>query len=323
MPIVWQTHLSAEAKRGEGLYGLIRQWLHQSAGATDLPAVPTDTQSNVQKGSVEILAEPLDAEGRCSFAVRYARPQLSDGLMWTTDIGVSEGAFATNVSIKLTRESLPGVLPRLDRSRIFPPGIVRRLLASPEIGEPSQSTIFVRSAPELDALLDRIDDPRRRSLVVVISEDNWTGRSLVDPNQLADALLGAATVVDRTKYSSLGMGKALEGRGVPQARQKLWGVYNGAVRVYRPECDFSEGSPFDHPLHLPSAVGDAGFSESLQQRCITETVHAAPPGAVDLEKLRAIRLRRLLGDGDDPVLLRELLAQAEKEIGRASCRERV
>lgn len=87
--------------------------------------------------------------------------------------------------------------------------------------------------------------PSRALPVVVVTPDVWSGRLLVNPDEVFDAIKGFAhVVVIESKWAAFKLTDVLE---------KELSCYNGAARIYWPTFSL-KSNPFDHRLYLPMNI---------------------------------------------------------------------
>jgi hypothetical protein len=131
-------------------------------------------------------------------------------------------------------------------------------------------------------------DRRRTCPIVALSVEPYSERPLIDGRGLQDELIGIAQVVEVRKAASLLLPREFEHRGVGRGRGKVWGVYGGAVKVYRPQVDLAE-TPFNHPIWLPADVSEAGFPATLKDWCWSLAALDTPEIGADVASIRRSR----------------------------------
>lgn len=160
---------------------------------------------------------------------------------WLTEISVGRnqntmrfGARLTNVTRGEDRAftpSIPGIVKQLaDRGVAYLDG---RLLSN-------RPTIVAETTDGYSELLDFLEDKRRQASLILISQ-NEDGTSVLDADDLANQLCGAAHVAVITPNVSWQLTKDVG---------RAFSVYNGAVRHCKPGLSFDESNPFDHELFL-------------------------------------------------------------------------
>ena len=209
------------------------------------------------------------------------------GRSWRTDISLVVEGKHLNFGVKINCSTRPEVFAEVPLVR---PRLIRdwasafnMVTALPIDGQ----ALPVVAQPELDQLKGLLQNPLRQLPVVVLTNPTSRDRELVtsdwvlDPDRLAKKLLGWAHVVllpDELTFPW----SDLVGRA--------WGVYHGAVRVYRPGLEFQTQSPFSHPLFtlerilaldsiLELATATNGKSQGFEARLesvVTETAVARP-----------------------------------------------
>lgn len=167
------------------------------------------------------------------------------GRAWRTDISLAVEGKHVHFGVRINCSTRPEVFAELPLVR---PRLIRdwssafdMVSALPIDGQ----AIPVAAQPELDQLKGLLENPLRQLPVVVLTNPTSRDRELVvsdwvlDPIKLAKKLLGWAHVVllpDELTFPW----SDLIGRA--------WGVYHGAVRIYRPGLEFQNQSPYSHPL---------------------------------------------------------------------------
>jgi hypothetical protein len=246
------------------------------------------------------LAEPVrpcpDHELRCTLAsvagpnagrlreLRWRFPDASDrSLLWTVDIAAlsGDGAWFTLVlriasadfellpaRFQLRTPRLIGTLVERGDAHIG----VHRLARKPIPVDPGH-------VPELVLLLL---EQSRRHPIVVMSPEPSTGELVIDPEGVAQTLVGLASVyVLTSRWATFALTDELG---------KHASCYNGAVRIYWPRFE-TTSDPFAHPLWLPPHIdelgGDDGFAEFLYRMI----AGAASFRFVEPEPIRAYRAR--------------------------------
>lgn len=110
---------------------------------------------------------------------------------------------------------------------------------------------------EVEALVNRVLDPGRRTPLVLVSVENGTGIPLIDVVGLAGLLTGAANIcLLRSVAVCRELTLALQRTGL----SPKFGCYNGGVRVLRPGLN-AEHDPYEHQLVLGGRIRTLPFSE--------------------------------------------------------------
>lgn len=147
--------------------------------------------------------------------------------------------------IMATREPDPAFLPSV-------PGIVRQIAENPGLTRHGRSIsiepLFIGNSDDLSALIDLIEDPRRRRPVYVVSlQEGETNpaTAVLNVEQLALRCLGIAHVAVVPGDITF---------GISDLFGKPYSVWGGAVRTYRPGFDLDSDSPYSHPLAMRSSI---------------------------------------------------------------------
>lgn len=283
----------------------------------------------------------LPDQGRIAFHLSQpdvpfrGRPAVG-GRTWTTDIAVtrreSDILFGIRVNCATVGESTAEIF-------LTRPRVVRDLAGTLEIRQVKRLTAEpweITSEPELEELHAFLMDSRRALPVVVLSQPqdyHYHGLTLskwiLDPDYLARKLFGYAHVIllpwDLAFRWTERVGK-------------VWSVFGGAARVYRPGLDFEEDTPPSHPLAVLDRIlfwhddrtglqAERGYSAFLiQQTQLDTTLNRISWGerqfvtelrvrraSLDQEKL-AKELEAVRDDSSAIENLREQLAAREAEI---------
>ena len=183
------------------------------------------------------------------WAIRHDDIDKQIARVWTTEVTVASLGEVSKFAVRLdlaTREAHPEFEPSV-------PSFVRAVADSPGLlrnGRPiCQFPVIVDTEEQLDDLLELIEAPDRIRPVFVValpdgSED--TEDALVDPFALARHTVGLARVFVLPSSVSYKFTNAIGDR--------KFSVFDGAVRTFRPGCDFFAGNPFDHPLALGKRI---------------------------------------------------------------------
>jgi len=170
-----------------------------------------------------------------------------DGLTWFYDVSMIREeenllfGLKIEVSPKMDVRPLQSDLP-----------LVKALLDSNLLvqGKPIADNIWpVRTAEEVDDLIELLTDKNRTLPVLVVSELNRVNRNqrsfMVDANYLAKQVKGFAIVVRLTFKATFPFSERI---GRP------WAVFDGACRTYYPKVDFENGVPIHHPSTLKDQI---------------------------------------------------------------------
>ena len=183
------------------------------------------------------------------WAIRHDDIDRQFARVWTTEVTVASLGDMSKFAVRLdlaTREAQPEFEPSV-------PSFVRAVADSPGLlrnGRPiSQFPVIVDTEDKLDDLLELIENPDRSRPVFVValpdgSED--TEDAPVDPYALARRTIGLARVFVLPSSFSY--------KFTDVVGDRKFSVFDGAVRTFRPGCDFFAGNPFDHPLALGERI---------------------------------------------------------------------
>lgn len=185
---------------------------------------------------------------------------------WSTEITVARQETHSVFGLRLvlsTREEQPDIPTSL-------PGIVKQIAETPGLchwdgREIGKEPWVIADEDEVLDLVELIQSPSRKYPVIVVS----LAEGVCDP---ASALLDASSLADQT----VGLAQVAVLSGPLSFRLsdevgKPFSVFRGAVRYYRPGCDFSADSPYAHPLVLPERIvgwgnqGPSAFLEHLMR----------------------------------------------------------
>jgi len=265
-------------------------------------------------GAVAEAARAETAEGEL-WAARLRYPdETHPGRLWRVELTLARRTSELRFGLKLdlaSREDDPVVelaMPRIVRYVVDAFGL--RLGASRLSTRPQRWT-------DGRALAEHLVHPDRLVPALVFTrsgpgEPPW--RDLVDPERLADRLAGLAEVH---------LLPAKVGFELKDALGKVWGCYNGAVRLYRAPLRPEADSPLRHPLFLPDRLAawafenDVPFEVQLGRLVGRESLGPAPEGldvptfARVQERQREARLATARAAGDTA---EKLLGLAEEEI---------
>ncbi|MCH7692499.1 MAG: hypothetical protein IID50_03545 [Proteobacteria bacterium] len=221
--------------------------------------------------------------------------------------------------IMATREADPAFLPSI-------PGIVRQVVENPGLSRHDRpisiKPSLVANDDDLVALVDLIEEPRRRRPVYVVSlEEGKTdpATAVVNVEQLARRCLGTAHVAVVTGDTTY---------GISDEFGRQYSVWGGAVRTYRPGFDLDTDSPYTHPLAMRVVVENWGedgardFVDMLVRNAAIESLKTIDPERElpSFAKVMQIALKRKREEvqktGSTDAELIELLEQELEEKGR-------
>ncbi len=226
----------------------IAGWYKRRQGVSvSLPAT-NQAMAPLPLHAVEVAHTMSSSSRAAHHAVTWRYPAESDDRLlwesrceWATTGGDTEFSFLLRLA---SREFLVAP-PSLELRR---PRIVRAIVDKYRCFSGSQELLLLPSRiriPTLTSLIDAIHDRGRRLPVVLFSVDPYTDKTVADPVEAADKLVGLAHIyVLEDKWASFALTDKL---GKPLS------CFNGAVRVYWPGFE-SASDPFDHPIFLPERI---------------------------------------------------------------------
>jgi len=228
--------------------GWIQEWYKQRQGL-DL-SVPTISQvvTPLPLHSVETAYAAATGSGAVHQAVTWRYPAEPDDRLlwesrceWASTGGDTEFSFLLRIA---SREFLVAP-PHFDIRR---PRIVRSIVQKYRCfsGGHDLSLLPQRVRIEnLDALLEILRSKERRLPIVLFSVDPYSDKTLADPGDAQDKLVGLAHVsVLGDKWTSFALTDRLG---------KPYSCFNGAIRIYWPGFD-TASDPFEHPILLPDRI---------------------------------------------------------------------
>jgi len=269
----------------------------------------------VDLGGTVAEAARAETAGGELWAARLRYPdETLPGRLWRVELTLARRGSELRFGLKLdlaSREDDPVVelaMPRIVRYVVDRFGL--RLGASRLATRPQRWSTGA-------ALADHLVHPDRLVPAIVFArmgpgEQPW--HDLVDPERLADRLAGLAEV----HLLSAKLGFELK-----DALGKVWGCYNGAVRLYRAPLRPDADSPLRHPLFLPDRLAawafenEVPFEVHLGRLVGRESLGPAPEGldvptfARVQERQREARLAAARAAGDTA---EKLLGLADEEI---------
>lgn len=221
-------------------------WRGESFDVTDvLGANPTK--------AVRISASDGDI-----WAARLDFPDPENPRTWVTEFFAEHrkghlSRFGTQLTCVIRGNS-----PPFDFTR---PTVVRRILDN--LSAEADSWQLTNSAHKVEAsdVLDFVNLlylPDRRLPVIAISE-GAEGTTCVAPNELAQAIAGAAHIVHLSTEASWELTRTVT---------KRMSAFNGAVRMYAPGLKEDEEDPYQHPLWLMQPEDSGAFTKSLAARVL-------------------------------------------------------
>lgn len=279
--------------------------------------------SDVTGGSakVEVIALPQQGIWSLRFLhgdMPYLERPAVPGRMWTTQVGLRRhpggaASVVVQVGCATPRESeAPIVLTR--------PGVVKSLaerVGLSDIRPVSKKAWRVDTEAELAEFVAFLLNPERQMAVHV-----WTP---LDPGKQFEFKAEAPVPVDADHHAATMQGLAHvvvlgkeTARKLSSAIGRVWSVFGGAMRTYRPGVDIEDGSPYEHPLVMPdkmfsfSREGQTGvkaFVGYLEQRArdwtASRRVHDGY--GVLFDRAQLLELEEKRGQARDAALLETLI----------------
>lgn len=231
-------------------------------------------------------------EGR-AYALRLRHPDTGvQGKRWMTEVVLSElmeeGKFRTRASLALLT-GFEGTVLTPDEEVISRPRLVRRLVD--EHGAHETLPLQVEPRPmylqDVDTFLNLLQYPERNFPVVWLTARNENGDYVVDPDPVADWLVGVAHVIaSQNPDVSTAVGEKLP---------RFLNCFDGAARIYWPGFS-TDDSQYHHQLWLPHEIEEIeqqrkkGFREELLSTIADITTNRIVDGVVrwsDVSKLRS------------------------------------
>lgn len=254
-------------------------------------------------GQLQVDQSPDDGEP-IVWAMRYERPVPMQGVTWITEVAFERRDNRLHGSARLYQTTLATGRPRLDRIVVRPPGFIWQFRNRGLLGAGSFEVQPV-SVADVGRLVEKVFDPQRSYLIVAVSEDPYTERPLVNPRHLQEELVGIAQVVEIHKSASLALPSVFERAGILPGKEKVWGVYGGAVKVYRTRAVPGE-TPFDHPIWMPSDVAEPDFPATLKDWCWSLATLETTDEVPDVASIREARRPVQVPPGDAALSVAEL-----------------
>jgi hypothetical protein len=221
------------------------------------------------------------------WALRYDRPVPEQGVTWITEVAFERRDSELHGFSRLYQTSLATGRPRLDRIVVRPPAFIWQFRNRGLLGARSFEVQMVSTA-EVGRFVEKVFDAQRSHLLVAVSDDAYSERPLVNSRLLQEELVGIAQVIEIRKSASLALPSAFLRAGVVPGREKVWGIYGGAVKVYRTLATPAE-TPFDHPIWMPSDVSTPDFAATLKDWCWSLATLETRDEAPDVASIREAR----------------------------------
>jgi hypothetical protein len=180
--------------------------------------------------------------------VRWIHPDDRDtSMQWATEITIGRLDDRVQFALRLGATSLAFVL-RPAWMPVGRPRIVTEILSdfSCRCGTfPILPQKEVVDAAEVPAFVgDVLLNAKRTLPVVVVSHDQFTNKTTVDPDKLHQSLLGLARVVVLDKWAAFRLTDSLG---------KRLSCFNGCVRIYWPGMT-QASDPMQHELYFPISI---------------------------------------------------------------------
>jgi hypothetical protein len=288
MRLLWLARFEVPADGLLRTIEVVVKWLRSPRREPDFPGAVQPGDYPLQSGGHLQVDQSPEGGVPDKWAMRYERPVPEQGLVWVTEFGLerTEGGF---VGVgRLHQRSLGVGRPRFDRIVCHPPGFVYALRDRGLLGEGSFRVHTV--TPETVQTFARdVISPHRQWPLLAVSVEPYTEQPLFPTTGLQDELIGVAEVVELTKAASLSLPREFEKLGVPRGSGRTWGVYGGAVKVYRTQARIDQ-TPFDHPIWLPADVSAPDFPGTLKEWCWSLSALEAPHVSVDVATIRSARM---------------------------------
>lgn len=168
-------------------------------------------------------------------------------LVWRTSVQVSSRPEGSRFTLRLAVESVDARIAPVHYT-VWRPNVVRMVAESP--GGAVDGWDLVPEArqcrsDDVGALTQLILSPTRLLPVIVLTPEDASGRPALDPDLLADRILGLAHVVHiPVRVATYELTNAVG---------SMRSVFGGAVRLYWPGFAL-DSNPFEHPLWLPDKI---------------------------------------------------------------------
>jgi transposase-like protein len=245
-------------------------------------------------------------EGR-AYALRLRHPDTSvEGKRWMTEVvlfeSIQNGKFSTRASIGLST-GFEGTTLTRDEEVVSRPRLVWRLVDEYGAYEtlPLQSEPRKMYSDDVGTFLRLLTYTDRNFPVVWITARNADGNYVIDPDPVADWLVGVAHVISSES--------ADVSRAVGEKLPRPLNCFDGAARIYWPGFSTND-SRYHHQLWLSDQIEDIeekrqyGFREELLRTIADATTNRVVGGTVrwsDVSKLRSRSQLEALRDQGDTV----------------------
>ena len=183
---------------------------------------------------------------------------------WITEIGIGRGegdtvTFGCRLHCRALRDN-PRFSPTI-------PNVVRDVahaLPTEVDGRPlSTSAWRVQDATTLEQLVNFLQNPKRQRSVIVVTSPPAFDMPAVDPDDLANSLIGVAHVVFLTDEASFLLTEELG---------REFSVFGGAVRTYRTGFFPDVDQPSSHPLALYDKIKNSYGVQAFRDFVVKRTM---------------------------------------------------
>lgn len=304
--------LSTEVLRSIGSW--IAEWyLVRETASIDFPISGGRLQPRDNHEIAVVRNVSLDARSSHSI-VTWSYPYENDGnILWHSKCEVSEFNGLVEFSLQLSLDSIQFYIAPVDFD-LRRPRLIGTLIKQFDcVYGDTHLTLEPRtvSALQVGEFVQRRLYSTQRRLPIVLTSRPALGKWLVDPSDLAERLAGIAEIY------------ALEdkwaGYALTEQIGKLYGCYNGAVRVYWPDFD-PEEAPYS-PIYIPERLQVRGgklVEDLFRQFSAISTFRFVPgPVSIDagefLESQRQAELDRIRTAAQQSGDYEQLMQIAENE----------
>ena len=238
--------------------------------------------------------------------------------MWITELAFERDDLLLRGMARLHQRSLSTARPKFERVVLRPPGFVFSMRNRGLLGV-GRFVVGTVTGETVGAFVQDIVDPSRSVPLVVISVDPYSEEPLVNGKSLQDELVGIAQVVELNKAASFLLPGEFAKRGASSTYARVWGVYGGAIKVYRVRAQISE-TPFDHPIWLPADVAEPGFAATLKDWCWSLAALEPPYLATDVSSIRSARRLAIVPPATSTLSVDELAELYESSLNEEQAR---
>ena len=235
----------------------------------------------------EVSVVQHDLDGRQMVAVRYDR--TTPGGSWRAELGCTPTAEGARAYVQIFSGVRDRVAPG---GRGYAPRITKilasRYLASAGISL-SAAPVGVADQAGVESLFSMLTERARRvSIVCIAVEDDPETPWLSEAVQLQTNLMGLAQVVVLGAEAAPLLSQRIDAEVNGAEAGRVWGVFDGAVRLYWPGVDFGAGNPFRHRTWFPGAseLGRASLEEELFDTLAWASAQEDDPERIDSEVIR-------------------------------------